>query len=89
MEETRPSIMALWGNDGNVTHEDAKTCIRLTGQEVLPRLREIGKSLGLNSPFELNTPVSLAASRAVRRLRQLAPELRQPPGGPPMADPQQ
>jgi alkanesulfonate monooxygenase SsuD/methylene tetrahydromethanopterin reductase-like flavin-dependent oxidoreductase (luciferase family) len=60
MEETRPSIMALWGNDGNVTHEDAKTCIRLTGQEVLPRLREIGKSLGLNSPFDLNTPVSLA-----------------------------
>ena len=60
MEETRPSIMALWGNDGNVTHEDAKTCIRLTGQEVLPRLREIGKSIGLNSPFDLNTPVSLA-----------------------------
>jgi len=52
--------MALWGNDGNVTHEDAKTCIRLTGQEVLPRLREIGKSLGLNSPFDLTTPVSLA-----------------------------
>jgi len=34
--------------------------IRLTGQEVLPRLREIGKSLGLNSPFDLSTPVSLA-----------------------------
>jgi hypothetical protein len=23
MEETRPSILALWGNDGNVRHEDA------------------------------------------------------------------
>jgi hypothetical protein len=32
--------------------------IRLMGQEVLPALREMGKELGLNSPFELNTPVS-------------------------------
>jgi len=29
---------------------------------VLPALREIGKGLGLESPFDLNTPVSLAAS---------------------------
>jgi alkanesulfonate monooxygenase SsuD/methylene tetrahydromethanopterin reductase-like flavin-dependent oxidoreductase (luciferase family) len=64
MEETRPSIMALWGNDGNVTHKDAKTCIRLTGQEVLPRLRKIGESLGLDSPFNLNTPVSLTETPA-------------------------
>ncbi|HKV53180.1 MAG TPA: LLM class flavin-dependent oxidoreductase, partial [Candidatus Binataceae bacterium] len=60
MEETRPSIMALWGNDGKVSHEDGKNCIRLLGQEVLPRLREFGKEFGLNSPFEANTPVSLA-----------------------------
>jgi len=52
--------MALWGNDGKVSHEDGKNCIRLLGKEVLPRLREIGKGLGLNSPFEANTPVSLA-----------------------------
>jgi hypothetical protein len=60
MQETRPSILALWGNDGNVSHEDAKTCIRLLGREVLPRLREAGKEFGLDSPFDLNTPVSLA-----------------------------
>ncbi len=62
MEETRPSILALYGNDGKINHEDSKTCIRLTGQEVLPALREIGKQLGLESPFDLNTPVSLAYS---------------------------
>ena len=62
LEETQPSILALWGNDGRVSHEDSKTCIRLLGQEVLPALREIGKKLDLRSPFELNTPVSLAAS---------------------------
>src|SRR5207302_2001154 len=36
LEETRPGILGMWGNDGTVTHEDAKTCIRLMGEEVLP-----------------------------------------------------
>jgi hypothetical protein len=60
VEETRPSILALWGNDGNVSHQDSKTCIRLLGQEVMPAVREIGDTLGLKSPFEANSPVSLA-----------------------------
>ena len=60
VEETRPSILALWGNDGKVTHQDSMTCIRLLGQEVMPAVREIGNKLGLKSPFEADTPVSLA-----------------------------
>ena len=60
LEDTRPSILALWGNDGKVNHEDSMDCIRLMGQEVMPALREIGEELGLNSPFDLDTPVSLA-----------------------------
>jgi alkanesulfonate monooxygenase SsuD/methylene tetrahydromethanopterin reductase-like flavin-dependent oxidoreductase (luciferase family) len=63
VEETRPSILALWGNDGKVSHEDSMTCIRLLGQEVMPAIREIGDKLGLKSPFEANTPVSLAYSQ--------------------------
>jgi len=59
LEEMRPSILALWGNDGKIDHADSMECIRLMGQEVMPALREIGKELGLNSPFELNSPVSL------------------------------
>ena len=43
LEETRPSIYGLWGNDGSVSPDDAKTCIRLLGQEVMPAMREIGK----------------------------------------------
>jgi hypothetical protein len=42
----------LWGNDGSVSNEDARTCIRLLGQEVMPAMREIGKELGLKDPFE-------------------------------------
>ncbi len=68
MEETRPGIMAFWGNDGNVSVEDAKTCIRLLGQDVMPQLREYGKKLGLNSPFDGDIPVSLAESRDLRQM---------------------
>ena len=59
LEETRPGILGVWGNDGNVTHEDAKTCIRLLGQEVFPALREMAKEFDLKSPFETNQPVSI------------------------------
>ena len=69
LEGTRPGIMALWGSDGNVSHEDTKTCIRLLGQEVMPAMREIGKELGLNSPFEAETPVSLAHARGELPMR--------------------
>ena len=40
-------------------HEDAKTCIRLLGQEVLPAVREMAKEFDLKSPFETNQPVSV------------------------------
>jgi alkanesulfonate monooxygenase SsuD/methylene tetrahydromethanopterin reductase-like flavin-dependent oxidoreductase (luciferase family) len=68
LEETRPSIVGLWGNDGRISHEDSKSYIRLMGQEVLPALREIGQELGLNSPFDLNSPVS-------RRYADVTPEI--------------
>ena len=62
MEETRPGIMAFWAVDGTVSPEDTRICIRLLGQEVMPALRDHGKTLGLDSPFEANAPVSIAYS---------------------------
>jgi hypothetical protein len=59
LEETRPGIFAFWGNDGTVSHQDAKTCIRLLGQEVFPAVREMAKEFDLKSPFETNQPVSV------------------------------
>ncbi len=67
LEETRPGIMAVWGNDGNVSHRDSMTCIRLLGQEVFPQVREWAKELGLNSPFEAEAPVSIAYARDLKR----------------------
>jgi len=59
LEETRPSILGFWAADGFVSDADTKACIRLLGQEVLPQLRDIGKELGLWSPFEANSPTSI------------------------------
>ena len=67
LEETRPSIYGIWGNDGSVSDADARTCIRLLGQEVMPAMREIGKELGLKDPFELNAPVHLKYSTDIKR----------------------
>jgi alkanesulfonate monooxygenase SsuD/methylene tetrahydromethanopterin reductase-like flavin-dependent oxidoreductase (luciferase family) len=64
LEETRCSILMVWGNDGNIRHEDSMRCIQLLGEEVLPAVREIGAELGLHDPFELNSPVSLTAGPA-------------------------
>lgn len=66
MEGTRPGILALWGNDGKVSHEDSKRCIELLGQEVLPAVRDYAKELGLTDPFEANAPVSLKYSEPAK-----------------------
>ena len=72
MRETRPGIMALWGNDGFVSPTDSKECIRLLGQEVMPALRETAKELGLNSPWEANAPVHLNYSTDLRPVTRAA-----------------
>ena len=59
LEETRPGILSFWANDGNVTHKDSMTCIKLLGEEVFPAVREFAKELDLKSPFETNQPVSV------------------------------
>ncbi len=67
VEATRPGIMGMWANDGTVSPEDTRTCIRLLCQEVMPAIREHGKKLGLNSPFEADAPVSIDYSRDLAR----------------------
>ncbi len=66
IEQTRPGIMGVWANDGKVSPEDTRTCIRLLCQEVMPAVREHGKKLGLRSPFEADAPVSIEYSKDLR-----------------------
>ena len=74
LEETRPGILGLWGNDGSVSHEDGKTCIRLMGQEVLPAVREMAKEFDLKSPFETNQPVSIDYMNGLKEPARAAAE---------------
>ena len=66
MECLRPGSLFFWDGDGAMAHEDAMRSLRLMGEEVLPAVREIGKELGLSSPFEVNPatnqPVGVAAA---------------------------
>ena len=59
LENNPLSILALYSNDGRINHQDSMRCIQLMGQEVLPAVREHADKLGLYSPYELDTPVSL------------------------------
>ncbi|MFN0094974.1 MAG: LLM class flavin-dependent oxidoreductase [Dehalococcoidia bacterium] len=54
LEYLRPGSIFFWDGDGSMTHEDAMRSLRLMGEEVLPAVREMGKELGLTSPFEVN-----------------------------------
>ena len=72
LEETRPGILALWGNDGKVSQKDSLLCIKMIGEEVFPQIREIAKELDLKSPFEANAPVHLRYSTDLRRTQVAA-----------------
>jgi alkanesulfonate monooxygenase SsuD/methylene tetrahydromethanopterin reductase-like flavin-dependent oxidoreductase (luciferase family) len=62
VRNTRPGIMGIWANDGNVSKEDRQRCIKLLCGEVMPAIKEYGKTLGLNDPWEANAPVHLRYS---------------------------
>jgi hypothetical protein len=62
VEHTRPGIMGIWANDGNVSKEDRQRCIKLLCSEVMPAVKEHGAKLGLKDPWEANAPVHLRYS---------------------------
>jgi alkanesulfonate monooxygenase SsuD/methylene tetrahydromethanopterin reductase-like flavin-dependent oxidoreductase (luciferase family) len=65
LETLRPGSIFFWDGDGAMTHEDSMRSLRLMGEEVIPAVREMGKELDLNSPFEVdpktNKPVETNA----------------------------
>ncbi len=73
LEETRPGIIGLHCDEGQMPLEATKTNLRLLGAEVLPQLREMAKEFDLKDPFEAQSPVS--AAFAEERKRQPSKEL--------------
>jgi hypothetical protein len=53
LEVLRPGIFAVWQNDGPISKEDRLNNRCLTATEVMLAVRDIGKELGLTSPFEV------------------------------------
>ncbi|MFN0096590.1 MAG: LLM class flavin-dependent oxidoreductase [Dehalococcoidia bacterium] len=53
LEYLRPGSIFFWDGDGAMDHEDAMRSLRLFGEEVIPAVREMGKSLDLKSPFDV------------------------------------
>ncbi len=74
LEETRPGILAFWGNDGTVSNADARACIRLLGTEVFPAVREMAAEFDLKSPFETEQPVSVDYVGGARQPERAAAE---------------
>lgn len=68
LQSARASILGIWAADGAISHEDTQECIKLLGDEVIPAVRAIGRDLGLDSPFEANSPVSLDFSKPAERV---------------------
>ncbi len=54
LEYLRPGSIFFWDGDGAMSHEDSMRSLRLMGEEVVPAVREMGKELELNSPFEVD-----------------------------------
>ena len=63
LELLRPGSIILWDGEGAMSHEDAMRSMKLMGEEVMPAVREIGRELGLHSPFEVD-PVTNKPARA-------------------------
>lgn len=67
LETLRPGSIILWHGDGDFTHEETMRGLRLMGEEVLPALRDIGKELELNGPWDVDprTGAGVVAAGAV------------------------
>ncbi len=60
LEYLRPGSVFFWDGDGAMDHDDAMRSLRLFGEEVIPAVREISKSLDLKSPFEVDNQTGIA-----------------------------
>jgi alkanesulfonate monooxygenase SsuD/methylene tetrahydromethanopterin reductase-like flavin-dependent oxidoreductase (luciferase family) len=54
LETLRPGSIIFWDGDGSMTHDDQMRSLRLHGAEIIPAAKEMGKELGLLSPYEVN-----------------------------------
>lgn len=54
LEVMRPGVLILRTGEGTMTHEETMLSLKRLGEEVVPALKEVGKELGLDGPFEVD-----------------------------------
>jgi alkanesulfonate monooxygenase SsuD/methylene tetrahydromethanopterin reductase-like flavin-dependent oxidoreductase (luciferase family) len=62
LEYLRPGAIFFWDGDGAMDHDDAMRSLRLMGEELIPAVREIGKELDLQGPFEVDPATNQAVT---------------------------
>ena len=62
MKASGGGIFTVHGADGHISHADNMRHIELFGRHVIPALREIADELELKSPFDVDSPISLATT---------------------------
>ncbi len=66
MEQLRPGTIIFRTGDGAMDHESQMRTLKLMGEEVMPKLREIADELGLPGPYDIdprtNEPLAAMAS---------------------------
>jgi alkanesulfonate monooxygenase SsuD/methylene tetrahydromethanopterin reductase-like flavin-dependent oxidoreductase (luciferase family) len=72
LEYLRPGSIIFWDGDGAMTHDDTMRSLRLMKEEVLPRVKEMGKELGLTSPFEVDPQTGNRLDGAAAAARPVA-----------------
>jgi hypothetical protein len=65
LETLRPGSIIFWDGDGAMDHDDAMRSLRLFGSDVLPAVREMGKELELDSPFDVDDEIPAGYSPEV------------------------
>ena len=65
LETLRPGSIIFWDGDGAMDHDDAMRSLRLFGSDVLPAVREMGKELELDTPFDVDDEIPAGYSPEV------------------------
>ena len=72
LETLRPGSIIFWDGDGAMDHDDAMRSLRLFGSDVLPAVREMGKELELDSPFDVADEIPAGYSPEVVEAAKVA-----------------
>ena len=73
LSRVRPGILAVWTNDGSISHKDTMRCLELMGQEVLPGPAGDRHRAGTHRPLPENPVEDASSAHPHTRRREARP----------------